>query len=394
MSTSWFQNIKSFFGRTLDVVRWFAFRSTKTRFHHWNTRQVTNKGDIAIRESIKEQIAAYFVPRAVEFREIGWGFLQTHSLKEIGESSDLFVIAGSGYIFSNEQGDVHSRIAEDARLFASLTCPIVAYGIGWNKLLDAENVTEGRNLNEGARRILTDLFGNVELIGVRDRATQSLLKELTGKEIALIADPALFYHGSDVSGVPKADDGFLRVGLNLAFHGKESAERIERQHLAICEFLKEFSRRHAVVYHYVQHTYTERAMPRLLRAHGIAVEHHDPVPQNLPGLYKSFDIHISQMLHSAILAVDAGVPTMNFAYDAKSSGFFELLRLSEFCLPEWPFKKELALAAAEELIERNTEIRLNIQNRKDQLHRDLIHFLDRLKPILASERSTKPSALS
>src|SRR5690242_9186724 len=217
MSTSLFQNFKSFLGRTLDVVRWFALRSTKTSFHHWNTHQVTNKGDIAIRESIKEQIAAYFAPRAVEFREIGWGFLETPSLKDISESSDLFVIAGSGYIFSNEQGDIHSRIGEDARLFAGLACPVVAYGIGWNKLLDAGNSSEGRSLNERARRILRDLFGKVELIGVRDRATQSLLAELTGKDVALIADPALFYHGSGASSVPKADDGFLRVGLNLAF---------------------------------------------------------------------------------------------------------------------------------------------------------------------------------
>jgi len=389
MSTSSFQNVKSFFGRTLDIVRWFALRSTKASFHHWNTIQVTNKGDIAIRESIKEQIAAYFAPQSVQFSEVGWGFL-AGSLKEINDS-DLFIIAGSGYIFSNEHGEIHSRISEDARLFAKISCPIVAYGIGWNKLLESDNINERRSLSEGARRLLTNLFVKVEPIGVRDRSTQSLLAELTGKDVALIADPALFYRGSDAFSVPKTNDGFLRVGLNLAFHGKESAERIERQHLSICEFLKEFSRRHAVVYHYVQHTYTERAMPWLLLAHGIAVEHHDPIPEHLPGLYRSFDLHICQMLHSAILAIDAGVPTMNFAYDAKSSGFFELLQLSEFCLPEWPFRKDLALAAAQSLIERNAEIRLAIRDRKEELHGELVHFLDRLKPILDSRAMPEPS---
>ena len=385
MSASLFQNFKSFIGRTLDVARWFAFRSTRVSFHHWNTRQVTNKGDIAIRESIKEQIATHFAPQAVEFKEIGWGFLEPNSLRRIGESCDLFVIAGSGYIFSDEQGNIHSRVAEDARHFANLSCPIVAYGIGWNKLLETENVSEQRTLSVAAKHTLHDLFLNVKLIGARDRATQSLLAELTGKEVALIADPALFYQGSRHSSAGKAD-GRLRVGLNLAFHGKESAERIQRQHLAICDFLKELARRHAVVYHYVQHSYTERAMPLLLRAHGIRVEHHDPAPEDLPSLYRRFDIHICQMLHSAILAIDAGVPTMNFAYDAKSAGFFELLRLSKFCLPGWPFNKEFALVTAEGLIEHNPEIRLNIRNRKDQLYRDLVDFLDRLKFILAERK--------
>lgn len=132
-------------------------------------------------------------------------------------------------------------------------------------------------------------------------------------------------------------------------------------------------------------------MPRLLRAHGISVERHDPAPDHLPGLYRSFDIHICQMLHSAILAIGADVPTMNFAYDAKSGGFFELLGLSEFCLAEWPFQKEVALAAAERLIERNAEIRLDIRERKEQLHRDLTLFLDRLRPIVTSRRAVEPS---
>lgn len=377
-----FARVKRFVGRQLDVASWFLKGPIGVRFHHWNTHNVTNKGDIAIREAVKEQLRLAFAPRQVVFTQIPWGHLDVKNAGKVGAEHDLFVIAGSGYIFSHSDGNIDPRAYDDRVFLEALTCPKIAYGVGWNKLLQSNDFGEARPLTEQTREVLRSLFGALDLVSVRDRATQQLLEELVGRKPVLCGDPALFYRGTGQA--RKYNDGKLHVGLNLALHGKESVERISRQHSAFCEFLREFAKRHDVVYHYVQHSHTERGIPLLLRAGGISVRREDVSPSELPSLYGSLDLHVCQMLHSAILAVGANVPTLHFAYDVKSAGFFDIMQMPQYCHPDWPFDPQQRLADLESIHSDAGMIRDHIAGRKKEIWTTVESFLAEIATLVAN----------
>jgi hypothetical protein len=376
------KRMKRAIGRGLDLANWFLRGSARVRLHHWNTRDITNKGDIAIRESIKEQLRAAFTPRDVVFSELAWGTLDPLQADAISREHELFVIAGSGYIFSHETGALAPRSAQDHVFIEALTCPKIAYGIGWNKLMSTADLHEDRPLTQGSRDTLKGILDGLDLVSVRDRATQELVRDITGRDPTLTGDPALFYRGAGPA--PKRfKDGKLHVGLNFALHSKELIERIERQHEPFCEFLREFARRHDVMYHYVEHVETERVLPLLLRAQGIRAERVDIPPSHLPNFYATLDLHICQMLHSAILAVDAGVPTLHFAYDVKSVGFFDLMQMPEYCFPGWPFDPQQGLAVLEALHANATKVKEHIARRKGEIAVVRDAFLNEIRAVVA-----------
>lgn len=390
ISMSPFERAKRFVGRQLDIASWFLKGPIGVRFHHWNTHNVTNKGDIAIREAVREQLQLAFAPRPVVFTQIPWGKLDVAHAAEISAGHDLFAIAGSGYIFSHPDGSIDPRAHDDSLFIEALTCPKIAYGVGWNKLLQSDDFGEARPLTEQTRQVLRSLFGTLDLISVRDRPTQQLLEELLDRKIVLCGDPALFYRGAGKA--RQYGDGKLHVGLNLALHGKESVERISRQHAVFCEFLRDFAQRHDVVYHYIQHSHTERGIPLLLRAGGISVQREDVRPSELPSLYGSLDLHVCQMLHSAILAVDANVPTLHFAYDVKSSGFFDVMQMPQYCHPDWPFDPRQRLADLESVHTDAAKISDHIVRRKKEIWTTVEGFLAEIEAVVTNAEQAAPSS--
>lgn len=357
---------KAAMGRGLDVVSWLLRANTHVRFHHWHTHEVTNKGDIAIREAVKQQLAALFAPRAVTFTTLGWGMLDAENAARIGSTHDLFVIAGSGYVSAPDDGELHPRYEADRQALAHMACRKISYGIGWNKLLTGTGMEEMRPLTQRSRQTLAGIFAGLDFVSVRDETTHALVKDVTGRPPHLTGDPALFYRGAG-SPAKKARSGKLRVGLNIALHGNASAARVGGQLDAICVFLRAFAGQHDVVYHYVQHSHTERILPLMLRSRGVPVKRVDILPEQLPAFYATLDLHLCQMLHSAILCLDAGVPTVHFAYDVKSFGFFDLMQMPQYCLPSDPFDPQRALATARDLLADADAVRAHIARRKAEI---------------------------
>jgi polysaccharide pyruvyl transferase WcaK-like protein len=375
-----FTRVKCFIGRSLDIFGWFFLRRSSVKFHHWGTRDVTNKGDIAIREAIKDNLKSLFAPHPVEFTELHWGELTPVAAADISRNHDLFVIGGSGYIASDESGNISPRADQDLASIAEIKCPKIAFGIGWNKHLATGDFNEPRPLSHRARETLKSTLRQLDLVSVRDAATQALVSELLGRPPLLGGDPALFYGGSQSR--RKFTDGKLHVGLNFALHGKERAGFIAQQHKIFCDVLAEFAHRHDVMYHYMQHAYTERGVPLMLRARGISVIREDlPVDQML-SLYRVLDLHICQMLHSAILAVNAGTPTLHYGYDVKSLGFFVLMQMSEVCHPDWPLDDKRMLADLEAILTNSQRIRTHIVERKKQVKQHADAFLEMVKEVV------------
>jgi len=363
---------KAALGRALDVVCWALRVHTKVRFHHWHTHDVTNKGDIAIREAVKQQLAAIFAPRQVTFTTLGWSELDSETAKRIGSTHDLFVIAGSGYVSAPDDGELAPRYEADRKALAEMACKKISYGIGWNKLLPGSDGQEMLPLTQRSRDTLKGIFGQLESVSVRDEATRELVESVTGVAPFLTGDPALFYRGASPqtparSGKLPTPTKKLNVGLNIALHGNASAARVGSQLDTVCEFLRAFAQQHDLVYHYMQHSHTERAIPLLLRTRGISVKTVDISPEHLPAYYGTLDLHLCQMLHSAILCLDAGVPTLTFAYDVKSLGFFEVMQMPQYCLRSDPFDPAQAIVTANEMLENAAAVRTHIARRKAEI---------------------------
>lgn len=374
-----FARLKRFVGRSLDVLGWFLFGRGSVRFHHWSTRDITNKGDIAIRETIKENLKSLFAPRPVTFTELHWDELIPAKAADIDRDHDLFVIGGSGYIASDEEGNISRRADQDLASIVQIKCPKIAFGIGWNKLLASGDFNEPRPLSQKARGILKDTLRHLDLISVRDSATQALVSELIGRQPQLTGDPALFYSGSQRR---QFTDGKLHVGVNFALHGPERVEFIAQQNKIFCDVLAKFAKRHDVVYHYMQHAHPERAIPLMLRARGISVVREDLPIDQMAALYGVLDMHVCQMLHSAILAVGAGTPTLHYGYDIKSMGFFDLMQMPELCYPDWPLDPDQMFAELESLLLNSQAIRAHIAQRKKEIKKAADTFLEDVKEVV------------
>lgn len=367
--------------RAADIASWFLLKRSGVRFNHWQSVLNTNKGDIAIRETIKAQLREALAPHDVEFSELKWGQLKPHMIDGLNRSCDLFVIGGSGYIRPRDNGELPADMVEDAEVFSRLACVKVAYGIGWNSLLNQEGAPK-QPFSPSGQKNLSDLLKALDLISVRDRTTHGLVQDVSGKPPVLVGDPALFY--SDLFAETKArrPKAKLQVGLNMAIHGSTSVRRIGQQFDKYCAFLKSLSREHNLTYHYVQHTHTERVIPLLLASRGISVVRHDPPASRLPDFYRGLDIHICQMMHSSVLSTGVGVPTLNFGYDIKNVGFFDVMGLNDFNFSAWDFDQNAAVATAGRMITDRAAISQAILKRKEELRAELNAFLRSIRASL------------
>jgi len=375
------QRVKRFAAHIADIVSWFVLRRSRARLHHWETMSNTNKGDIAIRETLKPQLREALAPHNIEFTELKWGQLNEHMAARLDRACDLFVIGGSGYIRADVNGELPPNVIEDTKAFAKLRCLKVAYGIGWNSLLDQADTSQNP-FNETGRHQLKAFLQTVDLVSVRDRATQTLVRETSGRQAALTGDPALFYSDLFAARPPRPERKKLQIGLNMAMHGKRAAGRVEKMFDKYCEFLTALSHEYDVTFHYVQHSQTECVIPLLLASRGIVVRWHNPPADELSNFYRSLDIHICQMMHSSVLSLGVGVPTMNFGYDIKNRGLFDLMGLSEFYFSSWEFDQEVALAAAGRLIHEGPSLKKQIVSRKEKLRGDLDLFLGDIRGAL------------
>jgi hypothetical protein len=362
---SWFAKCKSAFVRLIDTLNWHLFRRGTIRYHHWDTRYGSNKGDAAIRESTKDTLRAALAPIALEFEEFEWGQLAGVSGDRISDRWDAFVVGGSGYVTSDEYGNVSPRMDSDLPALKLMNCEKILFGVGWNTLL-----TEGGKiepLSSDASSLVKRTYAEFGLCSVRDSATKLLFDNLSDTSAFLMGDPALFwYPKARYLSLPKSPD-VLRVGLNFALHGSIGAARFEKMFDTYCVLLGEIQRRHRVEFHHVRHSYAERLVPSIFRSRGIRITGHNPRPDQLIDLYSQLDLHICEMMHSSILSMAAGTPAINLAYDIKNVGFYDLMQLPQFCHPIWGLDHGAFLSSVDEAIADRNSFSKNILLRKQEL---------------------------
>lgn len=361
--------------RSRDVLRWTTKTSASIDFDAWRRFVHSNKGDTLIRETIRGELTAAFAPRAVRFVELEWGTLSIEQAKNLNGTCDLFVIGGGGYLFLDEDFTLQSRVSRDLDAFSVLDTPIVAYGIGVNRPVETSadwHESVAALAKQKNRKLITELMGRLDVVSVRDSTTYSLVSESFEKKTLLIGDP-VFIADNDgrtlsarISGAAPQN---LRVGLNFALHGHKSSKRYEKYFYSYTRFISELSKLYRVDLHYVAHSDAERVIPCMFRQFGIRMTYHDTGAEQLTALYSSFDFHICQMLHSSILSLSLGIPTINIGYDEKNEAFYRLLKLDDLFIPYTSFDVETALGICRNAIENSQEISSVALRRKTELQR-------------------------
>lgn len=338
----------------------------------------SNRGDIAIRMAVREQLTAAFAPRPLTFTELGWGTLTASSVSEANKSCQLFVIGGGGYVFINGDGSAGAMLADVPHLL-NLKCPVIAYGIGLNRLMH-EEVHALNILPQETSESIRSLSAACATVSVRDKETLEMFALHGDKPAALIGDPVLFLQGPRPPSRQRT--ARLSIGINLAAHGWRAVKVLQPRLSEIVEFLKTFEARHDVEWVYLLHHDLERPVANYLRRQGIRLRIVDGGPMELLKAYGQLDLVVCQMLHSCIFAANAGVPFLNIAYDRKNIAFCALMNVSDYCVPHNQARSDTLLQKLEELLRNRAQAASAIDGGKTLLRPALTGFLEQTVEIL------------
>ena len=358
--------------RLAQQVGWRLGRPLRADYHLWQRFTESNLGDRLVRVVVRAELTATFAPEPVEFVELAWGDLG--SLDPETLRCDLFVLAGGGYLFLDSEGRLPTRVREDLRVLARLSCPKIAFGIGMNQLDGVSGAAYPvPQVAPESMILLRQLADTLDLIMVRDGMTHDAWCGAEQKAV-VTGDPVFLHRArSRSSARVRAQSRGPRIGLNLALHGAISARRLATWIESYAAYLHLLRAETGATFHYFIHSDTERCIPAMLRSRGISVE--PIVIEDLASArrYADMDLMVCQMLHAAILGVASDVPTLNLAYDLKNYGFYALLGLTQYCIPSTDFAVDRALGLTRELLLSANNFRHQVDDR-----------LERLRPVQAS----------
>ncbi len=262
------------------------FRNRASLAHlHYRPANDRNAGDELIRESIRQQIGNAFAPREVMFGELEWGRLDRRAVEDINRNFDLFVIAGSGYFFFDEFGNLPGRVRADADRLREITCQNLAYGIGCNQVMElpSHDVCCLPEPTQSARELISSICAVLSGISVRDRLTAELIRRAAGIPATVTGDPVLFYDegGSAQPGRRRKSSSRMRIGFNLAVHDRACFSEFVANFGAMCQLLKAMREEYSAEFFYICHLRGDAIAPLYFRLKGIPMRIRRP---NAPGL--------------------------------------------------------------------------------------------------------------
>lgn len=371
-----------------NLLVWYV--SGSFRFRYWDRagRGRKNVGDSAIREATRDQFTRLFAPRGVIISEHSWAEADGVLARRLNDESDLVVWSAGAVAHIAPSGRLNATFAQYAAFVRALSVPCIAYGIGLSSRISSAS-RSAVSLDSDARDLLQSFTHSLALCSTRDDESQRQLQMIAGpqRRIHLVSDPALFLPSAigdpcEIEGVP--------IGINLAFHGPH-CESLARQYFAA---LLECVRAILVAvpgcrFFYFLHSGSEYTLYRLLRMAGLPLELVEGPPEYLLTRYRHMRIHIGEMLHSCILAVNAGVPVLGLAYDSKHLPFLSSVGLAEYCLApgEWTVGRIVPLVV--DMIRRREALVATLTSRKAALRDSQSAFLARVQNLVIQESATR-----
>jgi polysaccharide pyruvyl transferase WcaK-like protein len=235
--------------------------------------------------------------------------------------------------------------------------PVVCFGVGAKEIVSVH----GRRL---VRSLLTGSVG----ISARDRVSQRRLEALSGREVSLTGDSALFLEpaprgvvgpilseaglspdSSPVVICPRALSGDNRAH----YHDPVGEDRVASIRLGLARLadalLREGHQVLFVPFHAAEGDDDRREIGVIKAAmgeRGAAALDHAPSPEAVASLLGSARLVVGLRLHSLILAAARGVPVVSVGYDEKIAGFLALAGVPG-CLAEPPDLRVKAFDALE-----------------------------------------------
>lgn len=391
-----FQFLRNRARRFLDLATWRITGIWRAHYSTFEDHNNSNRGDIAIRVGVRRQLERQFADRTLAIDEVAWGDLG-RAISAAPEPYDLIVIAGGGYLFADPQGRLPPRFAADVEALAGTSAPVAAVSIGLNHLImpGTHNAPKVFAFHRDQHALIHRFIDRVELLSVRDEATHAALTAIAPACGQVIIDPAfLLVSTFDVERRRKRARGgsALAVGLNIFFHGNHATTINSRLLRKMVHALQAFAAETPTRFYYFVHSDSEHAIVDALRLWGLSIEVVEGDADTMLTAYRRLDIHIGQMLHSTILAMAVGVPTLAIAYDTKSAAFFDLFGLGRICIDATTLNSDRLLAAMRLLVKERDAVATVISARGAALRTDAAGFYKRIADMVVGEAFPRPAA--
>jgi len=358
--------------RIAYLTFWKLTGKWKGTFWAFEDVRDSNLGDIAVRMGVTHALENAFPDKRLEIHEVPWGALKSRLACDSPYNFDLIVIGGGGYLFANPQNHLPKRIVDDTEALSHAKCPVVATSIGINQLI--QTATDWSfAFHPDQAEVISQFVSRQALFSVRDRTAKSAITAVGARAPFVVVDPAFLLAKPDPNIGPPCD-GVIDVGLNIPFHG-HFASKLSRRSLSILVgALKKLAETTPCRFHYFCHVDSAKGIVSALRMRGIKVNVVGGSVDELIAGYRKLHIHVGSMMHSTILAMSVGVPTLALAYDIKSMGFFELFGLENLVKPIDTLDEDRLFAAIVELVSNRHDVAAVIEQRSFHLRTDATNF--------------------
>jgi len=387
ISRSFLERIRNRTRRHLELLAWRATGVWRAHYSTFEDASGTNSGDIAIRVAVSRQLERILGNRQIDAIEVCWGKLG-EALNQHG-TPDLIAIAGGGFFFADSRGRLPPRFAADVAALESVSCPVIGISLGLNRHITDDDSGAFR-FDPSQNETITQFMKRLDLCAVRDRTTQEAIAAVTGEAPTVAVDPA-FLVGARMPlwRGPAAQRPTLMVGVNVSFHGAYATAFNRTLLTVLARALYRLAQNHPVHFMYFVHSDGERGIVTALRRFGIPLTVVEGDIDTMLRAYRQLDIHVCQMLHSAILATSVGVPTLNLAYDIKCKSFFELLEFPQGCRGNANLTADDLFGELTELLANREEVMAHLATQRVKLADDAAVFYRRIAALTAGR--TTPS---
>ncbi len=370
--------------RWAELLSWRFLGRWRAHYSTFKDRENTNRGDIAIRMGVRRQIENAFGSHELVITDLPWGSLDM-ALK-MTPAPDLVVIAGGGFLFADREGRLPQRFRDDVKVLEKLSCPVAVCAVGLNWLIEDSDQKVFR-FHSDSRADIQQFLSRVTVASVRDEATQRALGSVDRRQVPVIVDPGFLV--AEPQGTFRTADPSrpLEIGLNMAFHGTHTSHTSHWMLPLMLRICKQLKDEVGCRFTYFVHSDGEIGLASALKLAGLPLDVVYGDIDEMLAAYRRMDIHIGQMLHSAILAMSVGTPALSLAYDVKSAGFYNLLGLDELCLDAAATSEEEIVSSAKALIECRHAVAATLRARRAALEAESRDFYAQVAALVVPYRA-------
>jgi polysaccharide pyruvyl transferase WcaK-like protein len=347
------------------------------RIAHIHVWDKNNKGDLGIVLAVQEQLrAAWPNSQIIDFPvEV----LKKYDVRQLTRlnSAQLVVLGGGGIFYAY-------FLPFDKKMLAELKSPLAIYGAGYIREVGA------RPLSLAARHSLLVLIKKARWVGVRENYTKKFLVKYgaSSQKIKVIGDPALCLSEAQpltrarakrLSDKNSSDQTSFKLGLNLNYSGWLGFGKWRADILAAYrETAQYFQKNYQAQIFYLKHHPGEDKIYPALKIKNLQVI--DYAPHQQKGFYAGLDLVIGMMLHSCVMAVGAGTPEINVAYDLRNRNFARFIGCPELVVELPELANGRLLKRAKEVVKKQIAYRRKFAVVHHRVSNRLSQFLKDIKP--------------